>query len=62
VVEKKRGNGEGGKPRQRPAGRWEARYYVDGKRRGVYGKTRREAATKLVDALATRTSLHRSFL
>jgi hypothetical protein len=54
VVEKKRGNGEGGKPRQRPDGRWETRYYVDGMRRSVYGKTRREVATKLVDALASK--------
>lgn len=50
----KRGNGEGGKPRQRPDGRWEARYYVDGKRRSVYGKTRKEVATKLINALATK--------
>ncbi len=54
MAKQKRGNGEGGKPRQRPDGRWEARYYIDGKRRSVYGQSRKEAATKLIDALATK--------
>ncbi len=54
MAEKKRGNGEGGKPRKRPDGRWEARYYVDGKRRSVYGATRKEVAAKLIDALANK--------
>ncbi len=54
MAEKKRGNGEGGKPRRRPDGRWETRYYVEGKRRSVYGRTRKEVAKKLVDALANK--------
>jgi integrase len=54
VAEKKRGNGEGGKPRKRPDGRWEARYWKDGKRRSVYGATRKEVAEKLNKALATK--------
>jgi integrase len=54
VAEKKRGNGEGSKPRKRPDGRWEARYYSHGKRKTVYGKTRKEVAGKLAAALATK--------
>jgi integrase len=54
VAEKKRGNGEGGKPRKRPDGRWEARYWKDGKRKSVYGATRKEVAQKLAKALATK--------
>ena len=54
MVEKKRGNGEGGKPRKRPDGRWEARYWKDGKRKSVYGATRKEVAEKLAKALATK--------
>lgn len=49
----KRANGEGGKPRKRLDGRWEARYWKDGKRKSVYGATRKEAADKLTKALAT---------
>lgn len=53
MAERKRGNGEGGKPRRRPDGRWEARYTdAEGKRRSVYGATRKEVASKLVEALA----------
>jgi integrase len=55
VAERKRGNGEGSKPkpRKRPDGRWEARYTdVQGKRRSVYGTTRKEVAGKLADAIA----------
>ena len=53
MAEKKRGNGEGSKPRKRPDGRWEARYTdAEGKRRSVYGTTRKEVAGKLADALA----------
>lgn len=50
----KRGNGEGSKPRKRPDGRWEARYWSNGKRRSVYGATRKEVAGKLIVALATK--------
>lgn len=49
---RKNGNGEGSRPRERADGRWEARYWVDGKRRSVYGGTRKEAADKLAKALA----------
>lgn len=52
MVSKKRGNGEGGISR-RNDGRWEARYCAaDGKRRSVYGKTRREVVEKLRKAIA----------
>lgn len=54
-MERKRGNGEGSKPRKRPNGRWEARYTdARGRRRSVYGDTRKDAARKLVEALATK--------
>ena len=49
---RKNGNGEGGRPRQRADGRWEARYWVGGTRRSVYGSTRKEAADKLAKAIA----------
>jgi integrase len=51
-VARKNGNGEGSRPRKRPDGRWEARYWSEGRRRSVYGKTRREAADKLAKAVA----------
>lgn len=54
MVERKRGNGEGGKPRKRPDGRWEARYWSNGHRRSVYGDTRKEVAGKLTQAMATK--------
>lgn len=55
MVERKRGNGEGSRPRKRPDGRWEARYMdANGKRRSVYGATRKEVAGKLVEALANK--------
>lgn len=55
MAERKRGNGEGSKPRKRPDGRWEARYYdATGKRKTVYAKTRKEVAGKLAAALATK--------
>ena len=45
---KKRGNGEGSRPRKRPDGRWEARYTIHTpkgpKRKTVYGRTRQEVA------------------
>jgi hypothetical protein len=37
-----RKNGEGSRPRKRADGRWEARFWVDGKRRSVYSVGRRE--------------------
>ena len=53
----KNGNGEGN-IRQRPDGRWEARYCVETsegpKRRSVYGKTRKEAAEKLAAKIANK--------
>ncbi|HKH78174.1 MAG TPA: N-terminal phage integrase SAM-like domain-containing protein, partial [Rubrobacteraceae bacterium] len=49
---KKNANGEGSRPRRRPDGRWEARYWSGDKRRSLYGKTRKEVAGKLADALS----------
>jgi integrase len=51
-VASKNGNGEGSRPRERADGRWEARYWAGGKRRSVYGSTRKEAADKLARAIA----------
>lgn len=55
---KKNGNGEGSRPRQRADGRWEARYCIktlDGpKRRSVYGKTRKDVADRLAEAIASK--------
>lgn len=48
---RKRGNGEGSISRRKD-GRWEGRYTVNGKRRGVYGTTRKEVADKLARAIA----------
>jgi integrase len=57
-VAKKRGNGEGSRPRKRPDGRWEARYTIHTpkgpKRKTVYGRTRQEVAGKLARALSDR--------
>ena len=50
---KKNANGEGSRPRKRPDGRWEARYWSEGKRRSIYGETRKEVAEKLAKAMAT---------
>ena len=54
----KRGNGEGGISRHKSSGLYMARYTVKTetgtKRKTVYGKTRREAAEKLTEALARR--------
>jgi integrase len=50
-VARKNANGEGSRPRKRPDGRWEARYWSGGKRRSLYGRTRKEVADKLADAL-----------
>jgi integrase len=49
----KRGRGEGSIYRRKD-GRWVGQYEVGGKRRYVYGKTRKEVATKLNKAIAER--------
>jgi hypothetical protein len=49
-VARKNGNGEGSRPRKRPDGHWEARYWSEGRRRSAYGGTRKEAAEKLAKA------------
>jgi integrase len=51
-VARKNANGEGSRPRKRPDGRWEARYWSGGKRHSLYGRTRKEVADKLADALS----------
>src|SRR5215211_6877545 len=51
-VARKNANGDGSRPRKRPDGRWEARYWSEGKRRSIYGRTRKEVADKLADALS----------
>jgi len=51
-VAKKNANGEGSRPRKRPDGRWEGRYWSEGKRRSIYGKSRKEVADKLAEAFA----------
>ncbi len=51
-VAKKNANGEGSRPCKRPDGRWEARYWFEGRRRSVYGETRKEVAEKLAKAVA----------
>ena len=51
---KKRGNGEGS-IYKRKDGRWAAKYTsVDGKRKEVYAKTRKEVARKLAEAVSGR--------
>jgi integrase len=54
-VAKKNANGDGSRPRKRPDGRYEARYWVETttgrKRRSVYGNTNKECAQKLLDAM-----------
>jgi hypothetical protein len=59
-VARKNANGEGSRPRERSDGRWKACYWVDGKRRSVYGSTQKEAADKLAKALATKDDSQRS--
>jgi integrase len=63
-VARKRGSGEGGISRRKD-GRWEGRYTVDTpsgrERRSVYGKTRKEAAQRLAQAIATKDgAVHRA--
>jgi len=48
---RKRGNGEGSISRRKD-GRWEGRYWIQGKRKSVYGKTKRDVAEKLAKAVA----------
>jgi integrase len=50
---KRRGNGEGSISKRKD-GRWVARYFVGGKRKALYAKTRSEAASKLSQAIAER--------
>lgn len=61
-VARKNGNGEGSRPRRRPDGRWEARYWAETptgrKRSSVYGKTRKEVVEKLAEAMTTRDEEH----
>lgn len=47
---KKKANGEGS-IRKRPDGVWEGRFYVDGKRKSVYGSTKTEARKLLTQAM-----------
>jgi integrase len=51
VAERRRGRGEGSIYRRKD-GRWVGQYEVGGKRRYVYGKTRKEVAGKLAKAVA----------
>jgi len=51
----KRGRGEGSIYRRKD-GRWVGQYEVGGKRRYIYGKTRKEVAGKLTKATADRDS------
>jgi integrase len=57
-VAKKNANGDGSRPRNRPDGRHEARYWMETttgrKRRSVYGATRKECAEKPAEAMASR--------
>ena len=47
----KRGKGEGSIYRRKD-GRWVGQYEVGGKRKYIYGRTRKEVATKLTKAMA----------
>jgi integrase len=57
-MSRKRGKGEGSRPRKRPDGRWEARYTIHTskgpKRKTLYGRTRQEVADKLAQVLSDR--------
>jgi integrase len=53
VSNRRRGSGEGSIYRRKD-GRWVGQYEVGGKRRYVYGKTRKEVAGKLTKAMADR--------
>jgi integrase len=52
----RRGRGEGSIYR-RKEGRWVGQYEVGGKRKYIYGRTRKEVATKLTKAMAERETL-----
>jgi integrase len=51
VAGRRRGRGEGSIYRRKD-GRWVGQYEVGGKRRNVYGKTRRDVAARLAKAVA----------
>jgi integrase len=53
VAGRRRGRGEGSVYRRKD-GRWVGQYEVNGKRRYVYGRTRKEVAKKLTKAIAER--------
>ena len=53
MTRKRREKGEGSIYRRKD-GRWVGEYEVDGKRRYIYGKTRKEVAGKLTKAMADR--------
>jgi hypothetical protein len=46
-VAKKNANGDGMRSRKRRDGRWEARYWSEGRRRSVYGRSRKEVVENL---------------
>jgi integrase len=50
-VAKKNANGDGLRPRKRKDGRWEARYWYGGRRRSVYGRSRKEVVGKLAEVV-----------
>jgi len=60
-VARKNANGDGSRPRKRPDGRWEARYWTETptgrKRRSVYGPTRKKCADNLAEAIAAKDDL-----
>lgn len=45
-------SGSGGQVRQRSNGSWEARYWLDGRRRSLYAKTKRDAQKRMRAALS----------
>ena len=53
MTRKRREKGEGSIYRRKD-GRWVGEYEVDGKRRYIYGKTRKEVVGKLTKAMADR--------
>jgi hypothetical protein len=60
-VTKKNADVDGSRPRKRPDGRWEARYWTETptgrKRSSVYGATRKKCAHNLAEAIATKDKL-----
>jgi hypothetical protein len=58
VAGRKRGNGEGSKPRKRLDGRCEAPYYdAAGQRKTVYGNSHKEVAGQLTQGLTTKDDI-----